>query len=329
MLCALVCLAVTPARAGCSTVGNESVVLRLSSDLERGFRVRLLAELDAVLAERGIDVCSEPLAGESPTASITIEAHASDEVEVEVVSRREGSERQLQRLVALAEVPRDSRAFTVALVTDELLRAVSTALLEDLRLDDEPPSAAPALASAPLLDAPAADPEQSRSWRVGIRSAAEHFLGGQTHVGGDGLLQMTLGGNFALELALGLRQGLAVDTSNGRVTSHALTAGSNVRYALIDRPFAAGLGLGLHMAWVRLEGSALRSTIDDESLEGLACYGQATSFAAFELGGPWWFDVTAALGLPVRAVEATDSGRTATGVSGVQLALFGALTLEL
>jgi hypothetical protein len=303
------------------------VAIRLSSALDSAFRARLLADLEAVLAERGVDVCSESATAAAPLASLAISAGGGDLVGVEVVFGGARDERRLERDVVLTQTPPDSHAFTVVLVADELLRVAEAASSEAASLEAPAPSE---LEATPVVDAsakPAATKE--RLWRGGVRAAAEHFFGGQTHLGGDGLLRMSLSARSSLELALGVRRGLVVDANNGRVRSRSLAMTGGLHHVLVTRPFEAGVGLGLNLAWVRLRGDAPRATIDADGLSGLTCYAQTSSFLSVRLGGSFWFDTSAVLGLPLRAIEATDSGRAATGVSGLQLSLRTGLTIDL
>lgn len=300
--------------------------MHLSSGFESTFRTRLLADLAAVLAERGIAACTEPASGTPPVASLEISASGAGLVEVEVVFGGVQGERRLERQVVLAQTPRDSRAFTVALVADELLRAAEAVSSEAAR-PDQPP--APDMAPQAVDDVSRPTVKQERSWHGGVRGAAEHFLGGQTHLGGDGLLRMSLGAGSALELALGVRRGLAVDAANGRVRSRSLTSTGGLQQVLVTRPFEAGIGFGLNLAWVRLSGEAPRATVAADGVSGLACYAQASSFVSVRLGHSLSFETSAVLGLPLREVEATDSGRAATGVSGLQLSLRTGLTMDL
>jgi hypothetical protein len=318
------------AAAACDVPGNAWVAMRLSSDLDRAFRARLLADLEAVLAERGVDVCNESTSDTPPLASLAVSAGSGDLVAVEVVFGGARDERRLERDVDLAQTPRDSRAFTVALVADELLSVAEAASSEAASPAAPSSSSSSELEATSVVDAvakPAAKKE--RPWRGGVRAAAEHFFGGQTHLGGDGLLRMSLSPRSSIELALGVRRGLSVDASNGRVRSRSLTTTGGLHHVLVARPFEAGVGLGLNVAWVRLRGDAPRATIDADALSGLACYAQTSSFLSVRLGGSFWFDTSAVLGLPLRAVEATDSGRAATGVSGLQVSLRTGLTIDL
>lgn len=320
-------LATERAAAACDVAGKPWVAMRVSGALEGAFRVRLLADLAAVLAERGIEVCSEAVGGAPPLASLAVSPAGAARVEVEVVFGAVRDERRLERDVELAQTPADSRAFTVALVADELLSAAEAASREAALPASPPPAELDTTPSADEVAAPAT--HEDRAWRGGVRAAAEHFLGGQTHLGGDALLRLSLNERSSLELAVGARRGLAVDANNGRVRSRSISATGGLHHVLVAQPFEAGLGLGLNLAWVRLTGDAPRATIAADGVSSLACYAQTSSFLSVRIGGSVWFDASAVLGLPLRAVEATDSGRAATGVSGLQLSLRTGLTMDL
>lgn len=248
-----------------------------------------------------------------------------------MTARRGEHEQWLERDVELGGVPRDSHAFALTLAADELLVAALDGLSEqEERAPFEPKRATDERASSSA--APEAPPRPKPAlggWRAGARVAFERFAGGQRHFGADGLLRLTIAPRLTLDLAFGARRGSSVSSSNGEVTSRALSAGGGLRYALVTEPLAAGLGLGVQGDWVRFEGRATLPATRENDHAGLACYAQLLAFTSLRLGGPAWLDVAAASGLPLRAQEAADTGRRATGVSGLQLALFMALSFEL
>jgi hypothetical protein len=64
-------------------------------------------------------------------------------------------------------------------------------------------------------------------------------------------------------------------------------------------------------------------------LSGLALYLQTGVSASFRLGGRVWLEAAAAVGVPLRGLEATDNGEAATGASGLQLSGAGGVSVEL
>ena len=92
--------------------------------------------LRAELAPKHIDLCDAPAPGApAPIASLTV-ALASDTATVRVEVRDRVTAKDVTRDVSLADVPEDTRALTIALAADELLRASWV----ELSLANAPPS---------------------------------------------------------------------------------------------------------------------------------------------------------------------------------------------
>jgi hypothetical protein len=79
---------------------------------------------------------------------------------------------------------------------------------------------------------------------------------------------------------------------------------------------------------VRFEGRAQGSDRADQ-LEGVALYARAGLASALELGAGTWLELGAMSGLPLRGLEATDTGSVVAGVSGVEFAGSLAFLVEL
>jgi hypothetical protein len=165
--------------------------------------------------------------------------------------------------------------------------------------------------------------------RLGARAAFEHFDGGQLHLGGDALLQAPLTAWLRLGLALGARQGNSVDSGRGRVVSSALGAEARLELVYYRRSrFEAWVSAGLRGSRVRFEGKAAPGAVDS-NYEAFALFARGGPGAALRFAGPFWLAAEAAVGAPLRAVEADDGDDTATGASGLELSLGAGLSVEL
>ena len=203
------------------------------------FEQAVLGDLAAGLRRRDIDACPEGAGpSQAPIAAVRLTRRGGTTVAVAVEVRDAVTEKRVSRDLDLRGVPNDGRAFALALATDELVwaswaelglkrkksRAVTTAPPEVIAgVESELPST--------LSSTPSRSPA-----RLGARVAAERFVGGQTHLGGDAVLLLPLAMRFervGLELALGLRQGQRVEAQHGHVLSSAVGLGAMLRVRLL------------------------------------------------------------------------------------------------
>ena len=66
-----------------------------------------------------------------------------------------------------------------------------------------------------------------------------------------------------------------------------------------------------------------------EEVSGLTVYGRGTAFTGLRLGGPVGLDAGFGAGAPFRALEATDTGKVVSGVSGAEFFAQLGFTVEL
>lgn len=291
------------------------------ADLE----TRVVEDFRAGLAARDIDVC---LAGEGPPraaiAAVRIAQPAANRVGVSVEVRDSLTEKRLTRNVDLSAVPRDGRAFAVALAVDELLRAswVELAIQRARRpARRAPPEVARVVQST--ISVPREHP-----FHVGVRAAAEHYAGGQTHLGADAALTLALAPRWQLELLVGAREALVVTAPDGRVLASAAGAAAQMGYLLVDtqRVEVAVLG-GARATWVRFRGDADAGRAEAE-LSGLCAYARTGLGAAARIAGPLWLELGVSAGAPLRALAATDRGAVVSAVSGLELGAQAGMRVE-
>lgn len=317
------------AQSACGTSERPWVSLTFAGGAwPKGFETQVLGDLRAGFTDRGIDACADASgpSSEPPLATVRVASADQTSVAVSVEVRDAVTEKRVSRDVDLTRVPADGRAFAIALAVDELVWAswAEIALAKSQRAaahaTKPPPREVIAGVERELPHAPAgAVPE------IALRFATEHYGGGQTHLGADLGALVPLGGRFTLDLDAGFRQGLRVSAPHGRILSSALGFGAGVRFAVVHTPAAdAGVSVGARLAATRFRGAAATGATDAE-LAGLTAFARLGLFTSVKLAGPLHLDATAGAGAPLRALEATDDGRTITGVSGVEL--FGALGL--
>lgn len=294
------------------------------------FESAVLGDLAAGLRRRDIDACPDGGGpGQTPLAAVRLARRAGAGVVVVVEVHDLKTEKRVTRHVDLHNVPPDGRSFAVALATDELVGASWAELGLKRDAPVAPEKSTPPPVSVGVEDEPPAAPPPSGSVRLGVRVAAERFLGGQTHLGGDAVLLVPFAARFQLDVAAGYRHGLDVEAPHGSVIANAAALGANVRYLLIRaRPVELGFVLGARGAWVRFEGRAAQNE-RAESLDGFVLYGRSGLASAFEVGAGTWLELGAMTGLPLRALEATDTGQVVAGVSGVEFAGYLAFSGEL
>jgi hypothetical protein len=293
------------------------------------FEQAVVGDLAAGLRRRDIDACPEGAGpSQAPVAAVRLMLRNGTTVGVAVEVSDAVTEKRVSRELDLRSVPPDGQAFAIALATDELVWASWA----ELALKRKKPAAqltAPPQVIAGVEDALPEPLRRARPTRVGLRAAAERFLGGQTHVGGDAVVLLPLASRFQLDVAAGYRRGLDVEAPHGSVISHAAALAGNLRYLLLRvRPAELGAVLGARTAWVRFEGRAAGAD-QAEQLDGVVFYARAGLASALELGAGTWLELGAMSGLPLRGLEATDTGSVVAGVSGVEFAGSLAFLVEL
>jgi hypothetical protein len=293
------------------------------------FEQSVLGDLAAGLRRRDMDACREGAGPpQAPVAVVRLARRGGTTVVVAVEVRDAATEKRVSRELDLLRVPADGRSFALALATDELLWA-SWAELGLTRNQPNAETSAPSRVLTRTDDDSPAPPPGTLVARLGVRAAAERFLDGQTQLGGDAMLLLPLASRVQLDLAGGYRRGLDVEAPHGSVVSHAAAVGANLRYLLIrERPVELGFVLGARAAWVRFEGRASGSDRSDR-LDGVVAYARAGLASALELGGGTWLELGALSGLPLRGLQASDTGRVVAGVSGVEFASYLAFLVEL
>jgi hypothetical protein len=291
------------------------------------FAERVLSDLRAGLANRGIDACTATGAGSQPLATVKIAAASGPSVVVALEIRDAVTEKRVMRDVDLARVPEDGRAFAIAIAVDELVWASWAEIALAKRSPKKPRRAPP---PEVVRGVEHVLPERvEAATRLGARGAFEHFGGGQTHLGADATALFPFTERIGLELALGLRQGRKVSAPHGHVLSSAAGLSATLRVTLLRAlPLELSLFAGPRAGLARFTGRA-RPDARGNELSGFVLFARGGAVAGARVLGPLWLEASGGAGAPLRGLEASDAGRVVSGVSGLELFAAAALMVEL
>jgi hypothetical protein len=284
------------------------------------------SELRAGLISSHIDVCAEgagpagrPLARVSFTPVGEGTTRYSLDVTDSVTQKRVGRDLSLEKL------PADGRALALAVAAEELLRASWAELA--LRGVHSPDTAPPPEVRAVVERTRPAPASPSRGAALGARLAFEHFLGGQTHFGGDAVLLLPLGSLTGASVALGGRRALSEQAPHGSIGARALAAELGLSLRLVQRPgLKLEAGVSGRALWLTFEPSSA-GTAQASTQSGLGVIARAGLSLVF--GGRLKSFASLGAGLPLRSFAASDSGAEVTGVSSLELFAATGLALQL
>ena len=309
--------------AHCGEPGQPWVSVAFESGTwNESFEAVVIQDLKAGLASRGIAACAEGRGPETPpVAAIVIGSGNQESVKLTVEIRDALTEKRVSRDVDLTNMPADGRALAIAVAADELVWAswAEIAYKSTYRRSAAPPEVVTAVERAiqPPPSPKKARPRATRM-RLGAQLAADHFGAGLTLLGADALAVAPFTPKFRLKIAAGAREGLVVRAQDGRVRSIAtnLTVESSL---LVLRGANAELSwtLGSRLAWVSLYGEASPGVLGTR-MNGIAVFARTGPGVGLRVGGSLWVELNGSLGVPLRAVQASDTGRIITGASGLE-----------
>jgi hypothetical protein len=292
----------------------------LPAPFDVGFRALLVAQLEAGLAARHIELCAatgERPAPDGAASEISLSATEGDVVTVAVRDAITG--KRLARELALASVPRDAWPLTLALAVDELLRASWV----ELALPDAPPPARPV---PPEIGALAFPPAAGRPRGFGVELAAElaaeHFGGGTSQAGVELVARAAPVPALILHVALGPRRGARVHAADGDVRSTGIDADFGVEGLLPPRGrrWETRLGISGRLLRARLSGEP-RGEARGAQETATAIYLCAGVRESVRLTRAFGLSLGGGVGVPLRAVEVFDGDTRVAGLSGPLLSL--------
>jgi len=302
-------------------------------------RARVVEQLGAEFRGHSLALCevSDAPATSPPLADIALSLSSDAVLSLEV--RDAVTDKQVWRELSLGSVPRDTLALSITVAAEELVHASWI----EAALAPSPSPSAPAGARpvpAPVLAVNSDEvqrmpqvvkaQETSRalhSWmaEAALLAAGAWSNGGQTDLGADATF--AVGGRLAIGARLGFRLAPDVKSAHGSVRGRELLAGLDVTYAVVPRAAIWGGDLGIRAELIDVQFFGVAASGGEgaatEALHGAALGAilSGTLGGWLRVGGPWRIVADAAVGGPVHAVTASDSGATATGVSGVTLGL--------
>ncbi len=280
------------------------------------FEDTVLGDLRAGFAGRDIDVCPTGRGPEhQPLAVVHITSLSPESPSVSVEIRDTLTDKRVSRDVDLSSVPKDGRAFAVALATDELVWAswAELALERRAKPKRKPP---PQVQKVIARTLPKPERKQPKQPRLYLQGAADLFTGGQRWLGADGVLYLRPLETTTFSFGAGARAGNTVETANGEIDSRAFTLHSSLDYLVVDASsFELGLGATAQLSWLRLAGAPADDAVGRDFSSIAVCVG-AQIAGHWQLADPIWLSLTISGGLPARSVQAESDGQVATGASG-------------
>jgi len=271
--------------------------------------------LRAELASRRIDLCSEQ-GSHAAQAVATVEIARREGAAAIVVQVRDAvTAKRVERDVDLDSIPRDGQPLTLALAADELLRASWA----ELALSTAPrPSTPVPRAVTETVDAALKPAQRAPRGAFGALGVMEHYSGGQTLYGADLQGSLWITRRLSAGARLGLRSALSASAPDGDVRATAFVAGLEAALTATPPAWRWGLDALLRFDLERLSYLAVPNA--GASAPG----GAATAFLAgagarlsWTVAGPIRLMAEVLAEVPVRPVEATDSGGGVVGVEGV------------
>ncbi|HEY2368593.1 MAG TPA: hypothetical protein VGH87_19485 [Polyangiaceae bacterium] len=287
------------------------------TDGKRGDEIaRLFA---AELRARHIAVCNTPAEGAPPPLGVVAVRTSSEAAFVEVDVRDDLTAKSLKREVALADVPSDVRALTVAVAADELLRASWAELAVKSAFSAKQQEKVPAevrdVVRDTMVDVPKRDEPRIA---FGAGAVLDAFTGGSTLLGADVLADAWIVPRLRIVARFGLRSGLSARGADGDVSTSAISFKLGAALTLTPPQLRAGLDLALRAGAMRVAFVATPSTgASARSLADTAVLADAALLGWVKLAPNLRALADAAFSVPLRSVVATDGADVVTGVSGV------------
>ena len=314
-------LTASPAGAADARCAGDGpwVMLQLGAEgWSESQRASVLSDLQHTLAGQGIAACSSdahPVA--APLATLAVELSPASKATVDIEVRDAVTRKRVRRDVDLSRIPDDGHAAAIAIEADELLRASwAEVALDTARARQAQEAARPqVVGSVQQVMAPS----RAESGGLGARAAVEHFVGGTTLVGADGVGRVRLSSRIQLEIAGGLRIGPSVDAPHGRVS--ALGGGGGVALLVRvagGRRASLAAGAGASAGWLEFRAEPAAGAAG-AAYGNLLVVGRLRLLGRLALGRS--VHATAGLdgGVALRGVEATDAGEVVGSARGVVL----------
>ena len=271
----------------------------------------------AELRARHIAVCTAPSEGAPAPLGVVAVRTSGEAAFVEVDVRDDLTAKSLKREIALADVPSDVRALTVAVAADELLRASWAELA--VRSSPPPKRQIPVEVRDVVRDT-METPKREEMPRIafGAGAALDAFTAGSTLLGADVLADVWIIPRLRAVARFGLRSGLSSRGPDGDVATSAIVFELGAAVTVTPPQLRAGLDVALRAGVMRVSFVATPSSgATGRSLDDVAVLMDAGLVGWLKLAPNLRALADLALAVPLRPVVATDGGSVITGVSGV------------
>jgi hypothetical protein len=281
-------------------------------------RASVLSDLQHTLAGQGIAACSSdahPAA--APLAMLAVQLSPDDAARatVDIEVRDAVTRKRVRRDVDLSRIPDDGRAAAIAIEADELLRASWAEVALDTARARQAQEAARSqvVGSVQQVLAPRAE-----GGGVGARAAMEHYFGGATLIGADGIARLQLSPRAALEIAGTLRFGPSEKAPHGQVSARAAggSLGLLFRIAGGGRRASLAAGAGVSASWLEFRAEA-EPGAEGSAYANLLAVARLRLLGRLALGRSLRGSAGVEGGVALRGVEATDAGEVVARARGV------------
>lgn len=293
------------------------------SELGPEASLKVLEQLRAGLRRLGIAVCAgAERPPHAPIARVALESRSEAEMQIDVSIADALTDKRVSRAVGLAGLPRDAWPLSLALATDEVLRASWAELaLESAPAPKRPvPPAVTRAVAASLRPEP--EPPPSPGVGLGVRFVADAFGAGTLQAGMDAHFGVWLTERLFAELSAGIRSAASVSAADGEVRSRAWVIGAGPGVSITEPSARAGLealvrGVVYRVSFVAEPEPGARG----RDASGTAAFAQAGARAYLAPDPSLRLSLEVALGAPLRGVRAADSNEAVVGLDGAQLSV--------
>jgi hypothetical protein len=298
--------------APCAEFSGSFVSIAMTGGGE-SLRQEIDKDLAAELARDNIVTCNADGSPSKPIAQIEITINpssASIRIEDALTSK------QVSRSVDLPAATEDVIALTVALATDELLRASWAELAVAKRT--APPVPTPKAVPTPPKQPPAPSAEELPMNELGVRTVVAWFGVGHTWLGAELYYRREIVPILDVELSALWRGGLPVTSAHGSVDGFSAGGGAALGLWPI-RSSAVRLGalFGTELVYARLSGRAEAGAVEGE-VDGAAVSLRGGIGLGLDVT-PARFSTEIGVGAPVASVVGEDNAVVVAGISGVMV----------
>jgi len=288
--------------------------VRLETKDDSGASAQIARLLRAELTSRQIDLCDAADQTAPAPIAVVVTSIGETSASVRVGVRDSVTEKSLSRDLDLANVPSDTRALTVALAADELLRASWAELALASHAPPRPPP--------PEVLATIADGMRSKTARaprvvLGAAAAVDAFGTGTVMLGADVVAAFWIVPRFRIEARFGVRSGLTTTSTDGDVAASALAGKLGALVTITPPARSLGVDVAARIGFIRASFVPTPfAGASGTSLTDVAVVGEATLDGWLRLSPTLRLFVDVGPAVAFRPVRITDGSRVVGGIDG-------------